>query len=177
MSFVNEGSNRATNTSAGWRPSSRQIIGAVIGILALIFIAQNSKSGTIHFLLFEMIGAPIGIDDEVGANVGPRRLDEDVNAARCSGTAHRVADDPADRIARCDRPRSDEFLAFLQHDVGNLPRCGVNLEQGSIGIGILLDGIEIAGALRFHARCGVGPTNTGARVGPRGVPSRDGRCT
>src|SRR3546814_18841961 len=45
----------------------------------------------------------------------------------------------------------------------SLPRCGVNLEQGSIGIGILLDGIEIAGALRFHARCGVGPTNTGAR--------------
>lgn len=32
-----------------------------------------------------MIGAPIGIDDEVGANVGPRRLDEDVNAASCSG--------------------------------------------------------------------------------------------
>ena len=112
-----------------------------------------------------MIGAPIGIDNEVGANVGPRRLDEDVNAARCSGTAHRVADDPADRIARCDRPRSNEFFAFLEHDVGNLPRCGVNLEQGSIGIGILLDGIEIAGALRFHARSGVGSTNTGARVG------------
>ena len=60
MSFVNEGSNRATSTSAGWRPSSRQIIGAVIGILALIFIAQNSKSGTIHFLLFEFT-APVWI--------------------------------------------------------------------------------------------------------------------
>ena len=88
-----------------------------------------------------------------------------MNAARCSGTAYRVADDPADSIARCDRPRSNEFFAFLQHDVGNLPRCGVNLEQGSIGIGILLDGIEIAGALRFDPRSGVGPTNTGARVG------------
>ena len=46
--------------SAGWRSSSRQIIGAVIGILALIFIAQNSKSGTIHFLLFEFT-APVWI--------------------------------------------------------------------------------------------------------------------
>ena len=60
MSFVNEGSNRATSTSAGWRPSSHQVIGAVIGILALIFIGQNSKSGTIHFLLFEFT-APVWI--------------------------------------------------------------------------------------------------------------------
>src|SRR3546814_8845812 len=44
--------------------------------------------GRVRRAEFKMIGAPIGIDDEVGANVGPRRLDEDVNAARCRSEEH-----------------------------------------------------------------------------------------
>ena len=60
MSFVNEGSNRATNTSAGWRPSSRQIIGAVIGILALIFIAQNTESAEFAFIGWHW-SLPLGV--------------------------------------------------------------------------------------------------------------------
>lgn len=60
MSFVNEGSNRSAGSQESWRPSPHQIIGVIVGILSLVFVAQNSKSSTIKFLLFEFT-APVWI--------------------------------------------------------------------------------------------------------------------
>src|SRR3546814_5783186 len=63
-----------------------------------------------------MIGATVGVDDHVGHDVRAGWLHEDMDAAPRPRTAHRVADDPAHRVARGDWPRADELLAFLQHD-------------------------------------------------------------
>ena len=52
----------------------------------------------------EMIGAPVGGDDEVGREVRPGRLDEHMDAAGRAGAALGVADDPAHGVAGRDGP-------------------------------------------------------------------------
>jgi len=42
-----------------------------------------------------MIGAPVGVDDEVGDEIRTRRLDQDVDALGGTGPAFGIADDPA----------------------------------------------------------------------------------
>ena len=44
----------------GFRPSPRQVIGAVIGLLAVIFIVQNSDKQTVEFLFYSLT-APVWI--------------------------------------------------------------------------------------------------------------------
>jgi hypothetical protein len=60
---------------------------------------------------FEVIGAPVGVDDEVGQEVRPRRLDEDVDALGRARAALGVTNDPAHGIAGCDRTGADQLLA------------------------------------------------------------------
>lgn len=55
--------------------------------------------------------------------VGPRWFDQDVNPLGRAGTALRVADYPAHRVAGGYRARAHELLALLQGDVGDLA-CG-----------------------------------------------------
>ncbi len=113
---------------------------------------------------FEMIGAPVGIDDEIGRYVGPGRFDEDMNALVYTTATHRIANDPAHGVPGRYRPRSHQLLAFLQHDVGDLPWRGINLIKRAIGIGVLLDRVQIAAAIRLHPCSGIGATDALARV-------------
>src|SRR3546814_14025705 len=80
----------------------------------------------------EMIGSPIGIDDEIGFEVRARRLDEDMDTLGGADAARRITDDPADRIASRHRTGADQLLAFLQHAVGPLTR-GAKIGRASVG--------------------------------------------
>jgi hypothetical protein len=112
-----------------------------------------------------MIGAPVGVDDQIGGQVKPCRFDEDMHPRRRSATANGIADDPADGVTRRDRPRPDELFPFLQGDVRNLAGRGIDLIQRAIGPRILLDGVEEAVAYWLHAGCGVRCANALARIG------------
>ena len=67
----------------------------------------------------------------------------------------RVADDPAHGVAGGDRSRTDELLSGFERDVGDLAGRRVDLIEGTVGVGIDLDGVDIAGAGRLHARLAV----------------------
>jgi uncharacterized integral membrane protein len=41
-----------------WRPTTKQIIAAIIGVVALLFIFQNDNTGHFHFLWFDFT-APV----------------------------------------------------------------------------------------------------------------------
>src|SRR3546814_6080695 len=120
-----------------------------------------------------MIGAAVGVDDQVRHDVGAGRLDENMNAPRHTGAAQRVADDPADRIAGGDWSGSDELFAFLERDVGDLPRGCINLEQRAVGPGIFLDRVEKCSTVRLDARRVIGPADLHLDVGGRG---NRGKC-
>jgi hypothetical protein len=49
------------------------------------------------------IGAPIGVDHEIGREIRPRRLGQDMNALGRPGAALGVADHPAHGVAGGDR--------------------------------------------------------------------------
>ena len=100
-----------------------------------------------------MIGAAIGGDDEVRLEVGADRLHQDVDLRVLALAAGGVADHPAHRVAGRDR---DELLAWLQRDVGDLVDGGVELVEGALGVGIDLDGIDVAVLDRLDAGRGVG---------------------
>jgi uncharacterized integral membrane protein len=42
--------NDAPRTDEQWRPTPKMIIGAIIGLLAFVFIVQNTDKGTVQFL-------------------------------------------------------------------------------------------------------------------------------
>ena len=112
-----------------------------------------------------MIGAPIGVDDEIGHEVGARRLDHDVGLSRRARAAFRIADDPAHRVAGGDGTGADKLLALLQGDVGDLSRRRIDLIERAFGKGIDLDGVDIAGAARLHPRGGVRLFHPDFRIG------------
>ena len=117
----------------------------------------------------EMIGAPIGVDDEVGDQVRPRRLDQDVDALGRPGPALGIADDPAHGVAGGDRTGADELLAGFERDVGHFAGCSVDLIERAVGEGIDLDGVDVAGARRLHARGAIRLLDARARIG--GLPA------
>ena len=124
----------------------------------------------------EEIGAPVGVDDEVGGDVRPGRLHEDVDLPRGARAALGVADDPAHRVARGDGARAHELLALLQRDVGDFARRGVDLIERAGRERINLDGVDEAVSHRLHARGGVGLIDAHRRIGRLGdrlaVPER-----
>ncbi len=81
-----------------------------------------------------------------------------------TGPAFGVADDPAYGVAGRDRAGADELFAFLQGDVGHLPRRGVDLIQRTLRKRIDLNGIDVAIAGRLHAGGRVGLLNARARI-------------
>src|SRR3546814_2605849 len=94
-----------------------------------------------------MIGAPARVDDDIGHDIGAGWFHQDVNPAPRAAPAHCVTDDPAHGIPGGDRSWPDQLLAFLQHDVGDLPWRGIDLEERAFGPGIFLDRIEECRAL------------------------------
>ena len=113
----------------------------------------------------EVIGPAIGVDDEIGDEIGARRLDQNVDALRRAGAALGVADDPAHRVAGGDGAGADELLARLERDVGDLARRGIDLIERAIGEGIDLDGVEIARPRRLNARRAIGLIDARVRIG------------
>src|SRR5215468_4634900 len=75
----------------------------------------------------EMIGTPVRVDDEISNEIGTGRFDLDVDAFRLSGPTFGVADDPAHRVSGGHRSGPNELLAFLQGDIRNLSRGGIDL--------------------------------------------------
>src|SRR3546814_3614615 len=76
-----------------------------------------------------MIGAPVGIDDQIRGNVRPGGLREDMYARRRTSPAHRVADDPAHGVTGRDRPGAYKLFAFLKRDVGHLTGRGIDRSE------------------------------------------------
>src|SRR3546814_17067961 len=93
-----------------------------------------------------MIGAPVGIDDQIRGNVRPGGLREDMYARRRTSPAHRVADDPAHGVTGRDRPGAYKLFAFLKRDVRHLTRRGTDLIEPDNGPGSLLGRVHIAQA-------------------------------
>ena len=131
-----------------------------------------------------MVGAPVGVDHEVGRDIGPGRLYENMHPGSRAATADRVADHPAHGIACGDRPGADQRLAFLQGDVGHLPRLGIDLEQCAFAIGIALDrvletgilGLDTGGIVR-RPHMPLGVRGRGAARGSGGGLPRWGRVS
>src|SRR5262249_52950864 len=68
----------------------------------------------------EMVRAPISVDDEIGDEIRPGRLDKDVNLLGRRRSALGISDDPAHRVAGRNWPGADELLTLLQRDIGDL---------------------------------------------------------
>src|SRR3546814_13065531 len=83
---------------------------------------------------FQMIGAPVGIDDQIRGNVRPGGLREDMYARRRTSPAHRVADDPAHGVTGRDRPGAYNLFAFDRTSAVSGKRVGVRLERGAQSI-------------------------------------------
>ena len=67
-----------------------------------------------------MIGAAIGVDDEIGDKVWPGRLDQDVDTLGRARAAFGVADDPAHGIAGGNGTGADKLLTRFEGDIGDL---------------------------------------------------------
>jgi len=113
----------------------------------------------------EVIGPPIGVDDQIGDEIGPCRLDENVDALGRAGSALRIANDPADGIARRDGAGADELLARLERDVGDLAGRGVDLIEGAVRERIDLNGVEITGPRRLDSGGAIRLVDAGVRIG------------
>jgi uncharacterized integral membrane protein len=50
MSMANQPQQPAKE---GWRPTKKQIIAAIIAVVALVFVLQNTNKGHFHFLWFD----------------------------------------------------------------------------------------------------------------------------
>jgi hypothetical protein len=98
-----------------------------------------------------VIGASVGVDDKVGDDVRPGRLDEDVNLLGVGRPALGIADDPAHGVAGSNRAGADQLLALLQGDVGDLSGRGIDLVEGALGERKHLDGIHVTGAARLDS--------------------------
>jgi hypothetical protein len=110
----------------------------------------------------------VGVDDEVGHQVGAGRLHEDVDLRAAPDAALGVADDPAHGVAGGDGAGADELLAGLERDVGDLPDGGIDLIERAFDEGIDLHRVDEAVAHRLHARGGIGLVDASGRIGGSG---------
>ena len=140
-----------------------------------------------------MIGAPVGIDDEVGGDVAARGLDEDMDALGAARPAGGVADDPARGVACCDRAGTGQSLTWFERDIGDLPGCGIDLIKRALAprkhlhriVIALLSGLDPGGGIggddarfrcvRFRIATAGGSPGRG-RVDRAGRPFGQGRC-
>src|SRR5262249_41019321 len=120
----------------------------------LVLRVLPGHRGHVRFLggtQLEMIGAAVRVDDEIGDEIGTGRFDLDVDAFRLPGPTFGVTDDPAHRVAGGHRSRSNKLLAFLQGDIRNLSRGGIDLVQSAGRIRINLHGVDVAVGGRLYA--------------------------
>lgn len=125
-------------------------------------------------LQFEMMGAAIGVDHQVGGDVGPHRLHQDIRKG--AGTARRIADDPARRVAGRNRPGAGKLLAGLERYVGDLAGCGVELIQWPSAKGycwIALTNPSRAGCTRAAAFAAMTRSRGQVRISERCVGWRE----
>src|SRR6185437_12539665 len=108
--------------------------------------------GLLVRMQLEVIGPAVGIDDEIGDEIGPRRLDEDVDALHRASAALGGGNDIEHQVARGDGPGTDELLARLKCDVSDLAWRGIDLVERAIGEGINLDGVEVSRPRRLNTR-------------------------
>ena len=94
--------------------------------------------GTIHL---QMVGAPIGGDDQIGLEARGERLDQHMHPLTIAGTAQGVADHPAHGVASRN---SGEFFARFKGDVAHPLRRGVELIERPFAEGVNLDGVDVA---------------------------------
>ena len=111
-----------------------------------------------------VIGAPVGVDDEIGDHFGTGRLDQDVDLLGCRRPAFGVADDPSDGVAGSDRSGADELFAVLQRDVGHLSGRRIDLVERAFDERVDLHGIEVAAADRLNPSCCVGEVDALTRI-------------
>src|SRR3546814_897413 len=119
-----------------------------------------------------MVSAPVGVDDEIGGKVAARRLDQDVDLGCISGSAGRIADDPAHGVARRDWSRADQLLARLKRDVGDLAGRSIDLIECAFGPDEPLHGVDEAVAARLDSRGLIRRSHPGH--GSRGLAGRAG---
>jgi uncharacterized integral membrane protein len=60
MSLESPPPSSASPAAEGWRPTKKQIIAAIIVVVALVFIFQNTRTGHFNFLWFDF-RAPVWI--------------------------------------------------------------------------------------------------------------------
>ena len=113
----------------------------------------------------QMVGPAVCVDDEIGDEIRASRLDQDMYTLGRSCPAIGIADDPAHGVAGGDGSGTDELLAGFERDVGDLAGCGVELIERAFGERINLDGVDVAGAGRFHACRSVGLLNARSWIG------------
>src|SRR3546814_11242677 len=113
-----------------------------------------------------MIGAPVGIDDQIRGNVRPGGLREDMYARRRTSPAHRVADDPAHGVTGRDRHGAYKLLAFLKRDVGHLTGSGIDMIARSIGPSLWLERVHIDVSSRHQAGGRLACPAPGAQTAP-----------
>ena len=96
-----------------------------------------------------MIGAAVGVNDQIGDDVGPGRLNEDVNLLGARWPALGIADDPPHGVTGRNRAGADQLLALLQGDVGHLSGRGIDLVEGTLSERKHLHGIHVAVTARL----------------------------
>ena len=112
-----------------------------------------------------MIGAPVGVDDEVGDEVRPRRLDQDMDAL--GGPVPLSVSPMIQRTVSpaATGPEPTSCSPGFERDVGDLAGRGIDLIERAVGEGIDLDRVDVAGAGRLHARRAVRLLDAHARIG------------
>lgn len=82
----------------------------VLGILP----GDRGHIGLLGGAQLHVIGAQVGIDEEVCGEVRSRGLHQNVDLLRSAGPTLGITDDPAHRVAGSHRPRAHQLLAGLQ---------------------------------------------------------------
>ena len=109
--------------------------------------------GLVRGAQLQVVGAAVGGDEKIGLQIRAEGLHQDVDDRLLALAAGGVTDDPAHRVAGRHR---DELLAGLERDVGHLVDGGIDLVERALGVGIDLDGIDVAVLGGLDAGVGIG---------------------
>ena len=120
-----------------------------------------------------MVGPAIRVEDQVGFDIGPGRLDEDMDAGRAARAADGIADDPAGRVAGGDRTVADQPLAVVECDLGDPSGARIDPVERARAVVIDLNRIEVSLPQGFDPRGGIG---RGDPCGRRSRACRPAAC-
>ena len=123
----------------------------------------------------DVVGAPVGVDDEIGGDVGARGFHEDMDALGAARAAGGVADDPARGVARRDRAGAGQAFAGFERDIRDLPGGGVDLVERAFAPRKNLHGVVIALLAGLDAGGGIGGDDARLRRIRFGIAAAGGR--